>query len=165
MFILHPPAGDLHSEVLSKQHSHQVWSLKTSASCWASPLRSQKRQTSCASTCLILGEVGEWGVGATVLSQCIVRSVIRGSCWADLRLGPAPSLSRLYRVKQAEAYFFIPLFFLSAQRYQNQTPAQYISSGCEEMKRQRMSLSSPPSILTHSTEHRKLGYAWHFEMC
>lgn len=31
------PAGDLHSEALGRQHSDQVWPLKTSGSRWAPP--------------------------------------------------------------------------------------------------------------------------------
>lgn len=37
MSALHSPVGDLHSEVLGRRHSDQVWPLKTSGSRWATP--------------------------------------------------------------------------------------------------------------------------------
>lgn len=98
MSTLHSPAGDLHSEVLSRQHSDQVWPLKTSGSHWAPPHWTEESKEAD-----VMCEVKEFkgGITAAVPSKCIVK--IR-SCWADLTLCHHPGF--IWSNRQKHVFFF-----------------------------------------------------------
>lgn len=89
MSALDSPAGDLHREVLGRNHTHHVWPLKTSGSCWVPPhypLRSLKRLRRSATTCPILRQIKKFnsGVSVIILSRCIVNSLMIKKNGAEL---------------------------------------------------------------------------------
>lgn len=155
-------------QVLGRRHSDQVWPLKTSGSRWATPtLPTPKRQMWCVSTCLLPREVKEFkgGISATVLSECIVNSLIGDKkllSWPDT--GTSSVIIQTLSGQIGRNMFLGVFFSLKISKQESSTVYLWWQRGNEKAEAE-CQLSSQYSLIHVVLNTISWDITWHFETC